>query len=128
MIKGVIDERLGKSHIQANIFITMNSGNIGEYMLHADSWVTNSYVGSYVKLRPNTHTAQLEKKLPAMVEKYGGQELRNAGRQMQLYLQPVRSIHTYYGARWVSTHEAGKSFFSDNFIAHCNADPTRGLY
>ena len=32
-----------------------------------------------------------------MVEKYGGQELRNAGRQMQLYLQPVRSIHTTTG-------------------------------
>ena len=33
-VTGVVDESLGKSHLQGNIFITMNSGGNGDYTMH----------------------------------------------------------------------------------------------
>ena len=96
-VTGVVDESLGKSHLHANLFITMNSGNNGEYTMHNQSWTNNNYIASYIKLRPNTNVALLEKKFPAFVDKYGGKELKEAGLKVDLYLQSLASIHTTTG-------------------------------
>ena len=96
-ITAVVDESLGKSHIHANIFITMNSGGTGEYALHTDAWTRNGYIASYVKLRPNTNLTALEKKFPAFVEKHAGEQLKASGVEFGLYLQPIRGIHTTTG-------------------------------
>ncbi len=96
-VMAVVDESLGKSHIKANLFITMNSGGIGDYMLHTDSWTRNGYVSSYVKLRPTADIALLEKKFPAFANRYAGEQLKTAGLEQQLYLHPISSIHTTTG-------------------------------
>jgi len=96
-VMGVVDESLGKSHIHANIFITMNSGGMGEYVIKNQSWAGNNFANAYVKLVPNSDAASLEKKLPAFLNKYGQQQLKDLGMQKQLHLQPVTSIHTTSG-------------------------------
>lgn len=96
-VKGVIDESLGKSHLHANIFLTMNSGGMGDYALHTDAWTRNGYISSYVKLRPATNIAAFEKKFPAFVNQHAGDQLKASGYNFALYLQPVRSIHTTTG-------------------------------
>jgi putative ABC transport system permease protein len=96
-VTGVVDESLGKSHLHANIFLTMNSGGNGDYTMHNQSWTNNNYIASYIKLRPKTNAGLLEKKFPAFVNKYGGKELKNAGLQVDLYLQSLASIHTTTG-------------------------------
>jgi len=95
-VMGVV-ESLGKSHIPANVFVTMNSGRVGEYMLHTNVWTSNSYIASYIKLKPQTNVALLEKKFPAFVNKYAGEELKKYAIREELYLQPVSSIHTTPG-------------------------------
>jgi len=93
-VSGVIDESLGKSHIHADFFMSMNSGGYGDYMTHHNSWTGDNIVISYIKLRPYTNVADLEKKFPAFLNKYGGAQLKNEGMQKQFYLQPVNTIHT----------------------------------
>ena len=93
-VTGVVDESLGKSHLHANIFVTMNSGGNGEYTMHNDSWTNNNYIASYIKVRPNTNISLLENKFPAFVNKYAGEELKDAGVEVSMYLQSVSSIHT----------------------------------
>ena len=93
-ITGVVDESLGKSHIKLNLFFTMHSGGIGEYVLSNDSWAGNNFASSYIKLNPGANAATLEKKLPAFLNKYGQQQLKNLHMEKQLHLQPVSSIHT----------------------------------
>ena len=93
-VTGVVDESLGKSHLHINIFVTMNSGDNGDYTMHNQSWTNNNYISSYIKVRPNTHIASLENKFPAFVNKYAGKELKEAGIAINMYLQPVSSIHT----------------------------------
>ena len=46
------------------------------------------------KVRPNTNIALLEKKFPAFVNRYAGKELKEAGLGVDMYLQPISTIHT----------------------------------
>lgn len=96
-VTGVVDESLGKSHIHANIFITMNSGGIGNFVRNNEAWAGNNFANSYVKLSSGANAAALEKKLPAFLNKYGAQQLKELGMQKHLHLQPVTSIHTTTG-------------------------------
>lgn len=96
-VTGVVDESLGKSHIQANLFMSMNSGGMGDFTLHNNSWTGMNIVMSYLRLRPGADAAELEKKLPAFVTKYGGDQLKGLKMQKVLHLQKVASIHTTPG-------------------------------
>ena len=96
-VTGVVDESLGKSHIHAGLFLAMNSGYMGDYVLHSRSWTFNGYISAYIRLRPHTDVALLERKLPALVSKYGGDQLKVAGVENRLFLQPLSSIHTTTG-------------------------------
>ncbi len=93
-VTGVVDESLGKSHLHANVFVAMNSGGNGESTIHNDSWLQNNYIASYVKLKANTNAGLLEKKFPAFVSRYAGKQLKDAGLEVDMYLQPIASIHT----------------------------------
>jgi putative ABC transport system permease protein len=75
----------------------MNSGGLGDYVKNNNTWAGNNFVHSYVRFRPNASAALLQKKLPAFLNKYGQQELKNAGMQKELNLQPVTEIHTSPG-------------------------------
>jgi putative ABC transport system permease protein len=109
-VTGVIDESLGKSHVRANIFITMNSGGIGAYVLKNTVWGGNNFTNSYVKLFPNTQAATLEKKLPAFLEKYGAQQFKEVGMKKRLHLQPITSIHTTSGYEIESSKTVSSAF------------------
>ena len=107
-VTGVVNESLGKPQIHANMFLTMNSGGIGEYVLENQAWAGNNFANEYVKLNPGTDVVALEKKLPAFLNKYGAQQLKELGMQKQLHLQPLTSIHT----TTVYEHETGKTVSS----------------
>src|SRR5690606_3217667 len=76
-VTGVIDQDLGKSHLEANIFIRMNPGGFGGDILANNTWTGNNFTWSYVKLQPNTNANSLEKKLPGFLNKYGAQQLKD---------------------------------------------------
>jgi len=97
LVTGVVDESLGKSHLHANIFIGGNIPRMGQYMPQNTSWASNAFISTYVKLRPGTNVAALERKFPALVEKYASGDLKKWGTHMELYLQPLTSIHTTAG-------------------------------
>ncbi|HEV2483753.1 MAG TPA: ABC transporter permease [Puia sp.] len=97
VVRGVIDESLGPSHLHAGVFLTMNSGFLGDEALHTDAWTRNGYVSSYVRLKTGADPAALERKLPDFVARYGGPQLKPTGVSDRLYLQPVTSIHLTTG-------------------------------
>jgi putative ABC transport system permease protein len=109
-VTGVVDESLGRSHLHANIFMSMNSGGMGTYTYASHSWAGNNYAFSYVRLLPHTDVAALERQLPAFIEKYGGQQLKNMGMTKEIHLQPVTSIHTTTG--YVHDTSISSSFLS----------------
>lgn len=96
-VTGVVDESLGKSHIEGNMFITMKSGQQGKAIASTTEWAGNNFLFSYLKLRPGADPAALEKKLPAFLNKYAADRLKALGMQKQLHLQHVTDIHTTSG-------------------------------
>jgi putative ABC transport system permease protein len=96
-VNAVIDESLGKTHIQASMFVCMNSGGLGDYVLKNTTWAGNNFLYAYLKLRPNANAVSLERKLPAFLNKYGGAQLKEIGMKKELHLQPVTAIHTTSG-------------------------------
>ena len=96
-VQGVIDNSLGKSHLNANMYITMNGGGMGGYARTNESWAGNNFAYSYIKLLPNSDVVALEEKLPAFLSKYGQEQLKALGMEKQLHLQAVTGIHTTKG-------------------------------
>jgi putative ABC transport system permease protein len=109
-VTGVVDERLGRTHIHANMFLTMNSNGMGEYTRSNQTWAGNNYAYSYIKLNSNTNVALLEKKFPAFLQKYGQDQLKTMGMEKKLMLQPVTSIHTTTGFEVEMEKPASSSF------------------
>lgn len=112
IVTGVVDESPGKSHIHANIFIAMNSGGIGDFVRNNNTWAGQNFTNSYVKLRPSAKAADVEKKLPAFLKKYGQDQLRSFGMKKELHLQPVSSIHTTPGYEAEMGKTVSPSFLS----------------
>lgn len=96
-VNGVIDNSLGNTHIVGSIFVTMNSGGLGEYVLKNDIWAGNNFTYSYIRLRPGADPLAFEAKLPAFLNRHGDQQLKESGMTKQLHLQKVSSIHTTTG-------------------------------
>ena len=96
-VTAVAAEGPGKSHLHATLFTAANSEGLGRNMLRRDSWVSETFIATYIKLQPGTNPATLERKLPAFEEKYAGQEKKKWNVQETLYLQPITSIHTTGG-------------------------------
>ena len=96
-VMGVIDESLGKTIVKANFFMTMHSGGMGEYTATTDAWAGNNYTSSFVRLRQDANPAALEKKFPAFLNKYAGEQLKEGAMQKQIHLQPLLAIHTTAG-------------------------------
>jgi putative ABC transport system permease protein len=93
-----VAESPGKSHIQANIFITMNIARMGQFMPANNSFTMNSYWSTYVKLRHATDPAAFDRKLQAFIDKeVNTVSMKTFGSREEDYLQPVANIHTTAG-------------------------------
>jgi putative ABC transport system permease protein len=104
-VTGVIDESLGKSHIHANVFVSMNSNGMGAFAYNTDRWAGENFAYSYVRLKPGASQTGLERKLPAFLQRYGAEQLKELGMHKTLHLQPVATIHTTAEYE----HEPGKT-------------------
>jgi putative ABC transport system permease protein len=104
-VAAVVDNSLGKSVLEDNIFVTMRSGGTGQFVLDNTAWAGYNFTDSFIKLRPGARAAALEKKFPDFLEKYGAQQLKSLGMTKVLHLQPVTSIHTTTGLE----NEPGKT-------------------
>jgi putative ABC transport system permease protein len=111
-ITGVVDESLGKSHVHANLFLSMNSGGMGEYTRTNTMWAGNNYAAAYVKLRNDADVKLLETKLPAFLEKYGHQQLKDLGMEKKLHLQEISSVHTTPGYDFESSKTVSPGFLN----------------
>jgi putative ABC transport system permease protein len=96
-VTGVVDESLGKSHIPGNLFMSMNSGGLGDFVSHSTDFAGSLFVASYLKLSPAANAAALEKKLPAFLNQYAREQLSARAMEKQMSLQPVTTIHTTTG-------------------------------
>ena len=93
-VTGVFDNSLGKSHLMPDFFTPMNSRGMGEFVRSDNTWSGNNFLFGYLKFKPGTDVLAFEAKLPAFIERHGGDQLRQMKMHKKLILQPVSAIHT----------------------------------
>lgn len=97
-VKGVFRNRY-KSHIPANVFLSMNNSDIGGWVKGQTNWATNNIFHTYVKLKDGSDATYFESKLNGFLNEKGGEDLKASGFNKTLFIQPLREIylHSNYG-------------------------------
>ncbi len=94
-ITGVFKDDFGKSHLEPNYILTMNSGDLGRWVMDAQNFATENFAMSYLQLATNAHPAQLEAKIPEFLQKHGAKDFEEVGFSKSLVLQKITDIHLY---------------------------------
>jgi putative ABC transport system permease protein len=108
-ITGVIAKPSYPSHVDAHLYMSMNSNGWGRRVLQETTWANNNFVQSYVKLHDPHQSSGLEKKIAQQLEEHAGEELRQSGRQKIMTLQPLEKIRLYSEMRHSSASKDGSS-------------------
>jgi putative ABC transport system permease protein len=99
VVTGVMKDIPGNSHIRADMMVSMAT-----YTRSVQPWVETSWgdylFSTYLLLSPGADPVVLQSKLPSLVQKYEGSDLKNRNASYTLWLEPVTSIylHSSYGA------------------------------
>ncbi|MFS4468660.1 FtsX-like permease family protein [Maribacter sp. 2210JD10-5] len=105
-VKGVFDEHYGKSHLNPNYIVSMSTPGMGTFVQNFESFATNNFVYSYVKLRTNSSAESLQNKLPGFIQDRGAKDLSDAGMtNKKLFLKNIPDIHLYSAGRENQIHE-----------------------
>ncbi|NMH88904.1 ABC transporter permease [Flavivirga algicola] len=94
-VTGVFNEDNGKTHLNPNYIICMQSQGVGNFVINAQNFATHNFVYSYIKLKEDTNAANLEKKLPAFLNNRGSKHIEAMGFEKTLLLQPLKDIHLH---------------------------------
>jgi putative ABC transport system permease protein len=105
-ITGVVATPKFPSHLDADLYMSMNSNGWGQWVLSQTTWTNNNMCIAFLKLTHPENASAIEGKFPALMEQHGGAELKQSGRQKILKLQPLDKIRLY-SADWNLKSENG---------------------
>ncbi|MFD1145183.1 ABC transporter permease [Larkinella insperata] len=95
-VTGVFRDESARSHIDARFFLPLYSGWVGNFLRNEKlDFASNNMFMTYLRLRPGADARQLEKKLPAFMDKYARNDLKVLGVSKKMFLVPVPSLHLY---------------------------------
>jgi putative ABC transport system permease protein len=94
-ITGVVATPRYPSHIDADLYLSMNSNGLGSWILAQTTWANNNLIGSYLKLQDPLGHKTLEAKFAEQIQMHAGEELKASGRHKELSLQPLDDIRLH---------------------------------
>ncbi len=98
-ITGVLAAPRYPSYVDANIYMSMNSNGLGQWLMSETTWANNNLVEGYLRLQDPEQYKAVESKFAQQLEIHAGAELRASGRQKILSLQPLDDIRLYSNLR-----------------------------
>lgn len=88
-VAGIAKDVPSNSHLDFDLIVPLdNYKNSGSMNI----WINNAMY-TYVMLSPNTTKAQIEKQLPAFMQKYMGSDMKKFGFHFNLSLTPLKDIY-----------------------------------
>jgi len=88
-VTGIAKDVPSNSHLDFDLVTSLERHKDRSWMT---TWINNG-VYTYVQLAPNVSQAQVEKQLPAFVEKYLGSDMRKYGFNWTLSLTPLKDVY-----------------------------------
>jgi putative ABC transport system permease protein len=112
-VTGVFRDESARSHINARFFVPMTAGWIGSFLREQpQNFYYNNMFYTYLRLRPDANAEQLNRKLPAFIEKYARQGLKSAGFDKRISLIPVPDLHLYGSIREIVTPTSSRTYLN----------------
>jgi putative ABC transport system permease protein len=98
IVTGVMKDIPENSHIKADMLVSMSTYSRSFQPGVEADWGSYLY-STYLLLSPAADPEVLQAKLPALIQKYEGSELKNKNSGYALWLEPLRTIylHSSYG-------------------------------
>ena len=98
-VTGVIKNIPANSHFTFNMLLSIETSDpwFEKAMGH---WLLNIHNYTYLLLPKKFDIKELEKKFPALIEEYLGDALKAIGGSVELFLQPLTSIHLHSNLKW----------------------------
>lgn len=110
-VTGVYKDESHRSHIDARFILPLSAGWVGGFLRNASlNFSFNNMFVTYLRLRPGTDPAKLERKFPAFMEQYANKDLKSAGYTKSLSLLPVADIHLYDKVDMIVTPTTSKTY------------------
>ncbi|HEX7757657.1 MAG TPA: ABC transporter permease [Niabella sp.] len=88
-VAGIAKDVPANSHLQFDLVVPLENYRNRSWMT---TWINNG-IYTYVQLDPHVKQAQIEKQLPAFMEKYMGSDMRKYGFHFSLALTPLKEIY-----------------------------------
>jgi putative ABC transport system permease protein len=98
-VTGVFVPNALPTHIDARFFMSLNGGDIANYIRNRTDLASNNMFHTYFLLRPGSDAQKLEAKFPAFINKYAGKDLKAMGFYKKQFLVPVKDIHLHSNTR-----------------------------
>src|SRR3984893_10906891 len=95
IVQGVFKNTNSKSHIPANLFLSMRNSDIGGWVEKQDNWATTNIFHTYVKLKQGVNAIVFEQKLKPFLDRRGGPDMKAAGISKSLFIQPLKDIYLH---------------------------------
>lgn len=92
-VTGVFKQPTAPSHLDGRYFMSLYSGDMGEFLKTNLDLATNNMFSTYLLLSPKADGKALEAKLPAFVEKYMAKDLESRGFKKKQFLTAVPEVH-----------------------------------
>lgn len=108
-VTGVVARPDFPSHLDADLYMSMNSAGTGRWVLGETTWSNNNMIGSYLKFHDSPAIPEVEAKIARELEARAGAELRQSGRQKILRLQNLDDIRLYSPVRRSADADAAGS-------------------
>ncbi len=93
-VTGVFDKLPPNSHFTYDMLLSYETWFVDNERQRG-RWTGNFDSFTYLLLAPNTDYRELEKKLPALVERYLDKSMQDVRATFDLFLQPLTHIHLY---------------------------------
>jgi putative ABC transport system permease protein len=94
-VTGVFIPLKDPSHINARFILSMQSGEVGQWVRSITDMVNNNMFYSYLLLKPGAYSKRLESKFDGFIKKYASVDLKAQGRDRRQFLTPVKDVHLY---------------------------------
>ncbi len=89
IVTGIAKDVPSNSHLEFDLVLPLENYKDRSWMTN---WINNG-VYTYIKLSPQIKKAQIEKQLPAFMEKYLGSDLKKYGFHWTLSLTPLKNVY-----------------------------------
>ncbi len=99
-VGGVFRNDSYKSHINANLLLSMKNNDVGTWVDSQEGLLGNNLFYTYLKFKEGSSVANFEQKLPDFTQRHLGAQLAESNFERNYFTQPLEDIYLNSNMQW----------------------------